>query len=195
LKIAFVNTYTTEVAKRLDKEKWNMPKRWGDQVYKTIDLLVAKEVDSVNKVIVFVKAQFHTFDQRLCAKLFRMKYPPIGVFKTGPSFTRYFRYVNSMMKDASTKKKSLDIPAIVVGEYGRSQCSKSGRLNLDKLHLCIQNRSVSPYTVAFLIFKFQLAKEVCRELANLVRVCQEEDLYESYKIIETLIDKGDLDAK
>lgn len=193
IKFAFVKSYSNEVAKRLEKVKWNIPSRWKNQIDVVTDFLIDKNINTISKVFVFVNAQFGVFDFRMSKKCFNMNYPPVGVFKTNASMSRYIKHMNlfkSMRKCKMVVEKN--IPILIHSEYGRAQCSRTGRLDIDKLKLSVMGGSVSTYTVAYVLLKFDVVESVCREVAELISLCKDDSLYEKYKEVKNLINKGEL---
>ena len=189
LKTVFRCKFTEKVADRKNLQKWNIPKKWDAQVDTLIRSCICKGVDTVNKMITFVNAQFLIFDKQLSRKYFNLEYPPIGVFKSKASMSRYYDEANRQM---SINHKRLNIPHIIKSEYNRTEFSKNGRIELDKLKLHIMNGSISSYTVAYLIDKLGLTPEVCEELAEVVKLSNNENLANIYIDVQNLKKKGEL---
>jgi hypothetical protein len=191
LKGVFIDEYTKQVALRKDLKYWKLPKKFEKQVDPVVNHMMNYKINTPKAIKLFVKLQFDGMISQKCMQFFKLVYPPLGTFKNEVALRRYNAEINSQSN--SELKKQTNIAHIIMSEYSRSNSFKTGNINLDQLQLCIVNKLVSGYTVAYMMYKFELSAEVCSELSYVHKITRGESLINHYKTVTDLIQQGELE--
>lgn len=153
--IAFRETYSILVAKRLKLAKWCIPTKWKMKVSVVVQRCMSVGIDDIRG---FVEAQFYFLSTDFCSKVFNLRYPPITVFMGENARHRFRKHV---MKEESFEKriKTNDDLLLFINSEGTKHKMDLVHWNKNKVILGIISGSLSLYTIAHYEIKNRISRQ------------------------------------